>query len=197
MATRLEYRTNLNNKLLALEDGSYGDFEYTTAELDTYLDLAIAALYPAIYKKNSVEALDVVGYGSAQLGYVTDTTIQFDSVYMVEDGDKLTTITAWEVRSDRVLGIDNTLYSSVNVHWIEPYTLDESDLGENTIPAVLTPLITLGALIEALEARQDTGVRGEPQPTGVFMETQLIDRLKPRYDKMLESFAMALPGMRF
>src|SRR6478609_5926597 len=114
MATRLEYRTNLNNKLLALEDGSYGDFEYTTAELDTYLDLAIAALYPAIYKKNSVEALDVVGYGSAQLGYVTDTTIQFDSVYMVEDGDELTTITGWEVRSDRVLGIDNTLYSSVN-----------------------------------------------------------------------------------
>lgn len=196
MATRLDYRTALSNKLLALEDGSYGDFEYTTAELDTYLDLSVARMYPAVYTVQSVSGLSLTGYGQLFRGSVTDPDIVFDRVFMVEDADELNVIVGWEARPDKIVGLDTQLYSSCNIYWTEAYTLPENDIDPTGIPAIFEPLINLGALIEALEARQDTGVRGEPQPTGVFMETQLIDRLRPRYDALKQELAMALPGMR-
>lgn len=197
MATRLSYRNNLKNKLLALEDGSYGDFEYADAELDTYLDLSVARLFPAVYFRNSVEDLTLTGYGSAQLGYVSDDSIAYDTVYMLEDALELDTVVGWEVRGTKIVGVDTSLFTTINVYWIEPYTLPLDELDETLIPVVYEPLINLGALIEALEARQDTGVRGEPAPTGVFQETQLLDRLRPRYDALKGELSMALPGMRF
>jgi|SRR6478735_4484052 len=195
MTTRLEYRTNLTNKLLALEDGSYGDFEYSTAEMDTFLDLSVARLFPAVYRRVASDDIDVVGYGSALQGYVADDAIVYERVFMVEDADEYRPLTGWQIRPDRIIGIDATNISTVRVYWIDGFTIDPSDLGTNDIPDVYEPLINLGALIEALEARQDTGVRGEPQPTGVFQETQLLDRLKPRYDSLKQELAMSLPGM--
>jgi len=197
MATRLQYRTNLSNKLLALEDGSYGDFEYETVQLDTFLDLSVARMFPAVYRRVSADALSLTDYGTAGMGYATDDTIVADRVFLVEDADELTPITGWEVRGDRIIGINSSLYSSVNVHFTDAYSLPVNDVDDAGIADIYEPLINLGALIEALEARQDTGVRGEPQPTGVFQETQLLDRLSPRYDKLRDQLAMSMPGMRF
>lgn len=197
MATRLDYRNDLKNKLLALEDGGYGDFEYADAELDTYLDMAVLRMYPAVYTRNSVGPLTLTGYGSQNSGSATDLSIIYDRVFLVEDADELTPIVGWEVRADKVVGLDTGLIANVNIHWTEPYTLPSNDVDSTGIPVMYEPLINLGALIEALEARQDTGVRGEPQPTGPFFETQLIDRLKPRYDALKAELQMSLPGMLF
>jgi hypothetical protein len=72
--------------------------------------------------------------------------------------------------------------------------VDAQDCG---IPASWEPLINLGALIEALEARQDTGVRGDPPPIGQFHEVTLLDRLNTRYNKLKDELAMTLPGVAF
>lgn len=197
MTTRLDYRTDLSNKLLALEDGGYGDFEYSTTELDTYLALAVSRLFPALYKRNSANDLALTGYGTLLQGYVSHDDIEYDRVFLVEDADELQAIVGWDTRPDKVVGIDTSMFSTINVYWTEPYTLPANDIDPTGIPAQFEPLINLGALIEALEARQDTGVRGEPQPTGPFFETQLIDRLKPRYDQLKSDLAMSMPGMKF
>lgn len=196
MATRENYRDNLKNKLLALEDSSYGDFEYSNAELDTYLDLSVARMFPAVYNRNSAVDLVPTGYGNNRLGYVQSTDVPYDRVYLVEDAEELQAITGWEARADRIVGVSKDLFPTVNLHWTEAYTLPAADDEEAGIPALYEPLINLGALIEALEARQDTGVRGEPQPTGPFFWTQLIDRLRPRYDALKAELGMSLPGVR-
>jgi hypothetical protein len=195
MTTKATYRTDLQTKLLALEDGGYGDFEYSTAELDTYIELSVARLFPAVYQRVSAEGLALTQYGSALYGYVQDASIIYERVFLVEDATELDAIVGWSTRPDKVVGIDTETYTTVNVYWTDAYTLPSGDNTPTGIPAIYEPLINLGALIEALEARQDTGVRGEPQPTGPFFETQLIDRLAPRYDALKAELSMALPAM--
>lgn len=180
-----------------MEDGSYGDFEYSDLEYDTYLDLATLRMFPAIYKRVSSAPLSLTAYGTRDYGSVTHADIMYDRVYLVEDADEYDAITGWTVRANTISGIDNVLYTNVVVHWTTAYDLPTNDVDDAGIPNIYEPLINLGALIEALESRQDTGVRGEPQPTGIFQETQLIDRLKPRYDALKSDLAMAMPGMRF
>lgn len=196
MATRLDHRNDLKNKLLGLEDGGYGDFEYTDTEYDTFLDLSVARLFPSVYKKDSVDGLTVTSYGSAGAGYISDSAIPYERVFMVEDANELTTVVGWDIRPTRIVNIDAGTYSTVNVYFTASYVLPSNDVDDDGIPSQFSPLINLGALIEALEARQDTGVRGEPAPTGPFYETGLIDRLKPRYDQLKQDLAMALPGVR-
>ena len=196
MATRLDYRNDLKHKLLALEDGGYGDFEYSDAEYDTYLDLAVARLFPAIYKKDSVDGLSVVSYGSTGGGYVSDAAIPYERVFLVEDAVELTTVIGWDARPTRIVGIDTSLYATVNVYFTDAYTLPVNDVDDAGIPAQFMPLINLGGLIEALESRQDTGVRGEPAPTGPYYTTGLLDRLRPRYDELKQDLSMSLPGVR-
>jgi len=197
VATRQDLRNDLKNKLVSLEDGGYGDFEFSDTEYNTYLDLAVARLYPALYKKVSKGPLTVVGYGRNLLGYVTDSTntVQYDRVFLVEDATELTAIVGWSSRPDKLVGFDTQLYTTCNVYWIDAIILPSDDVEPTGIPAMFEPLVNLGALIEALEARQDTGVRGEPQPTGPYFTTQLLDRLKPRYDSLRTELAMAMPGM--
>lgn len=197
MATRLEHRTSLKNKLLGLEDGGYGDFEYSDIEYDTYLDLAVARLFPAIYKKDSVSNLTVISYGTAGAGYVESSVIPYERVFLVEDSTELTAVANWESRATRVMNINMDLYNTVNVYFTSAFALPEDELTDDGIPSMYFPLINLGALIEALESRQDTGVRGEPAPTGPFYETGLLDRLKPRYDQLRSDLSMSLPGVRF
>lgn len=197
MATRLDYRNNLKNKLLSMEDGGYGDFEFSDAEYDTYLELSVARLFPAVYTRSSVSSLSPTVYGSSQFGYVQDAGIDYDRVFLVEDATEFDAVVGWQARPDKLIGIDTQVVTAVNVYWTEAFTLPDDDVTETGIPTIYTPLVVLGALIEALESRQDTGVRGEPQPTGPFFETQLIDRLRPRYDALKAELAMSLPGMVF
>lgn len=198
MSTRLDLRNDLKNKLVSLEDGGYGDFEFSDTEYNTYLDLAVARLFPALFKKVSKGPLTVTGYGSNLLGYVKDSTntVQYDRVFLVEDSSELTAIVGWESRPDKLVGFDKTLYTTCNVYWIDAYTLPTDDFEDTGIPSQFKPLVNLGALIEALESRQDTGVRGEPQPTGPYFTTQLLDRLRPRYESLRAEIGMSMPGMR-
>lgn len=200
MTTRKQYRDHLKNKLIGLEDGSYGDFEYSDAEYDTFLDLSVSRMFPSVYKRASVDNLTVVGYGSNSLGYVSNKLIAYDRVYLIEDALEFTSITGWEVRGSRIVGIDTQLYNTVNAHFTDAYVLPyKDDVNTAGIPTMFEPLINLGALVEALEARQDTGVFNEvsPRATGHFQETQLIDRLTTRYRSLQTELAMAQPGMRF
>ena len=193
MATRDVYRSKLNNKIVGLEDEGYGDFEFTDPELNTYLELAIARLYPAVYRRVATAAVAPTSYGTQHFGYVT--TAFADRVFLVEDSVELEPISGWKVRSGRIIGLNTTATTSVVLHYHDAYDLPADDITDVGIAAVYTPLIVLGALIEALESRHDTGVRGEPQPTGTHYETQLIDRLIPRYEKLKDELAMALPGV--
>lgn len=193
MATRLTYRNQLKNKLLGLEDEGYGDFEFTDPELDTYLEFAVARLYPAVYKKVVLSSQSAVQYGTQQLGSVTTTFA--DRVFMVETADEFEIITGWSVRATKIIGLDVSVATSYNLYYTDAYAMPADDVTDLGLAAVFSPLVVLGALIEALESRHDTGVRGEPPPTGTHYETQLIDRLVPRYEKLKEDLAMGLPGI--
>jgi hypothetical protein len=193
MATRADYRSKLNNKILGLEDEGYGDFEYTDTELNTFLEFSVSRLFPAVYKRVAADAVEPTSYGTSFYGYVTHANA--DRVFLVEDSTELTPITGWRMSSGRILGLDTSLATSVILHYIDAFELPEDDVTDAEIPAIYTPLVVLGALIEALESRHDTGIRGEPPPTGQHYETQLIDRLQPRYDRLKEELSMALPGV--
>ena len=160
-----------------------------------YLDLSVARLFPGVYTLESVSGLVLTGYGTRLQGSAAGADIPYDRVYMVEDADELDVIVGWKVRPDKIVGFDTQLHTAVNVYFTSPYVLPLDDMVDAGIPLMYEPLINLGALIEALEARQDTGVRGEPMPTGTFFETQLLDRLRPRYDALKQELSKALPGM--
>lgn len=191
MATREDYRLDLKDKLLGIEDEGYGDFEYTDLELNTYLELAVARLYPAVYKRLSVADQAVTTYGTRRLGYVDSDYA--DRVFMVEETTELEPVLGWNVRPGRIVGIDTTLASTVTLYYHDAYTLPSDDVTDAGVPAVYTPLVVLGALVEALESRHDTGIRGDEQPHGYHSETQLIDRLSTRYSVLKEELAMGLP----
>lgn len=193
MATRLDLRNKLKDKILGLEDEGYGDFEFADTELDTYLELAVTRLYPAVYHRATQEGVVVSPYGSRGLGKV-DTAFA-DRVFLLEDAIELDPVTGWSVRPGRIVDIDVRQWSTVNVHYHDAYVLPDDDGTPTEIPELFTPLIILGALVEALESRHDTGVRGDPQPHGYHAETQLIDRLSARYATLKEEVAMSLPSV--
>lgn len=192
MATRLDYRNDLKDKILGLEDEGYGDFEYTDPELNTYLELAVARLYPAVFCRVSADAQSLVSYGTRGLGYVEIDSA--DRVFLVEEAGEMEPLTGWTIRPGRIANIDARV-GSVNLYYHDAYTLPNDDDTDAGIPALFTPLVVLGALVEALESRHDTGIRGDPQPHGFHSETQLIDRLTARYTVLKEELAMSLPGV--
>lgn len=193
MATREDYRLDLKDKLLGVEDEGYGDFEYTDLELNTYLEMAVARLYPAVYKRVSIDDQSVTGYGNRYRGYVD--TDYADRVFLVEEATELEPVLGWQARPGRIVGIDTGLVDTVNLYYHDAYTLPNDDVTDAGIPAMFTPLVVLGALVEALESRHDTGIRGDEFPQGNHSETQLIDRLSQRYAVLKEELAMALPGV--
>lgn len=201
MATRETYRNNLKSKLLALEDGGYGDFDYEDNDLNLFLALSISQLYPAVYRRVTQPALALTAYGTQSL---TSCTPAFpDRVFLIEDSVERQPILGWRISGTNIVNIDpyqgagSAVISTVNVYYHDAYTLNDTDVDDVGISAVYEPLINLGALIEALEARQDTGVRGDPPPTGQFQEVQLLDRLTTRYERLVGKYAMGLPGMAF
>lgn len=194
MATRAAYRASLNNKLLALEDGGYGDFEYSIAELNTYLELSVLRMFPAVYRRLSADGVTTEAYGTRGFRRTVTLTVDMSRIYLVESEPELVPLSGWRIRGSRVVELPEGT-DLVNVHYIAPYLMPGDDTTDAGIPEVYATLVTLGALIEALEARQDTGVRGEPPPTGPYFTTQLLDRLRPRYERLLEEQAMGLPSV--
>jgi len=192
LATRADYRASLTDKLVALEDGGYGDFEYTESELNTYLELTVARLFPAVYKRAVLESQTPTSYGTNDYGKVTTTYA--DRVYMIEDADELEPIGGWEVRGGTsIVKIDLNEYDTVNLYYYDAYTLPSDDVTDAGIPDRFTPLIVTGALIETLESRHDTGVRGDdPWPNG-YQQIPLLDRLQRRWEALLQELAMSLP----
>lgn len=114
-------------------------------------------------------------------------------VYLVEDSTSLDVVLGWDCRAGRVMGLDTRAVSSVDLHYYDAYILPPDEATDAEVPAELTPLIVQGALIEAMEARQDTGVRGdEPWPNG-FQQTTLLDRLVAKFELMKSELEMNLP----
>lgn len=195
MATRAAYRLDLKNKLLALEDGGYGDFDYTDPEHDTFLALSVARLFPALYKKIAQTGLTLTTYGTKSFASITPA--QPDRVFLIVDAE-LEAVRGWRVVGSKIVGFDRTCYptqTTFDVYYTDAYVMPADDVTDVGLSAQYQPLVVLGALIEALEARQDTGVRGDPPPSGQFSETQLLDRLIPRYEKIREDMAMSLPAV--
>lgn len=188
MATRADYRTELQDKIIGLEDSGYGDFEWTDTEYNTYLDLAVARLFPALYKRMSQTSVLGVSYGTA--GFVKLTVNDSSTIYRVETSDELEPVLGWQVvpgEIRRILSDSN----SFNVYYYDAYALPADDVTDAGIPARWKPLVVLGALIECLESRQDTGVR--PDPANNFPQTTLLDRLTSRYNAMRDELALSLP----
>lgn len=199
--TRADYRTDLEHKLLSLEDGGYGDFAYETTDEDLFLDLSVARLYPAIYKRVVESGLSLTSYGTQGFYSVTPVA-SLQRIFLIEDAAERTPLLGWQSSGLDVVNIDVrqgagfTTISSVNIYSHAPFVLPSNDSDDVALGDEYKPLVVLGALIEALESRQDTGVRGDPPPTGNFTETQLLDRLIPRYDKMRDDLTMSLPAVR-
>lgn len=192
MSSKADYRTDLNAKLVGLEDSGYGDLEFTTAELDLYIELSVSQLYPAVYKRVSQDALTVVPYGT---NYLASVTVSFpERVYLVEDAAELEPVTGWVPRPTKLIRLPSDI-TSVNVYYTDAYSLPVGDATDAGISNVYKPLIVTGALIEALESRHDTGVRGEPAPTGPYFQPSLIDRLRSHYETAKQELAMSLPGV--
>lgn len=191
MATREDYRDQLVNKIVGIEDSGYGDFEFSTSEYNTYLELSVARLFPSLWKPASQPAQAVTAYGDGCYGKVD--FVQADRVYLVEDSSTLDVVREWETRAGRIMRIDVRDHSEVDLHFYEAYVMPADDVTDAGIPAEFAPLVVHGALIEAMESRQDTGVRGdEPWPNG-FQHTTLLDRLTAKFEVMKEEMAMNLP----
>lgn len=141
----------------------------------------------------SADDQSVTSYGTRGLGYVDITNA--DRVFMVEDSTEMEPIGGWTVRPGRIVGIDTNQSTTVNLYYHDAYTLPNDDVTDAGVPDLYTPLVVLGALIEALESRHDTGIRGDEQPHGFHSETQLIDRLVSRYAVLKDELAMGLPGV--
>lgn len=140
-----------------------------------------------------VAAQAVTAYGTVQIGAFT--TAYAGSVYLVEDAIERHPVAGWKARPGEIIGVDAASYPSVNFYYHDAYAMPADDTTDLGLPAIYRPLLVLGALIEALESRHDTGVRGEPQPTGPHQEVSLIDRLQSRYDNLKNEMAMSLPGV--
>lgn len=196
MANREDYRTRLQAKLIGLEDEGYGDLEFEDEELDFYLELTVAELFPELYKVIKVGPLTVTTYGTS--GYLGQVSSSFpDRVFLVEDATELTPIYGWLPRPTSIVGLNTDLFvgtKSVNLYYYDAFALPADDTTDAGIAGIYTPLIVLGALIGALESRHDTGVR--PDPTAGHQEVGLIDRLQHRYDAMRNRLAMALPAVQ-
>lgn len=191
MATRLQYRNRLEDKILGLEDEGYGDFSYGPTELNTYLELSVARMYPAVYKTAATSVLTPTGYGNFRLG--SAATAFADRVFMVEDATEFSRVYGWSARAGSLIGLSVDNNPTVVAYYYDAYTLPSDDVTEAGIPAIYTPLIVLGALVEALESRHDVGVRPDP-PQG-HSETSLLDRLSGRYESLKNELAMSLPAL--
>jgi hypothetical protein len=194
---REDFRTLLDHKLLALDQESYGDFEYDEDNLNAYLKLSALRAFPAVYKVVALESPTLVSYGSNGLRYVT---VEFpERVFLVEDALELTPVRGWESSpTGRVQNLDLETETNVNVYYYDAFEMPENDVDEVPLSPMYTPLILMGALVEALESRHDTGFREDSdieRNVGQHQEIPLLQVIKARYDEMKVELAMALPAV--
>lgn len=192
MATRLQYRTSLKDKLTALIDSDAADFDFSDVEYNVYLELAVARLFPSIYSRKTQSGLSTSEYGTKWgMARVTGVT-KPERVYMVEDAAERSPIAGWQARpeSGEILGIPADV-ATVNVHYFDAVTLPADDVTDVGIGDEYLPLVIQGALIEALETVQEVPARN----TQMAMPTMssILDRAIARYDRLKEQMAMSLP----
>lgn len=192
MATRLQYRTSLKDKLTALIDSDAADFDFSDTEYNIYLELAVARLFPSIYSRKTHLGLSTSLYGTQWgMALVTGVT-KPERVYMVEDASERTPIAGWQARVDsgEILGIPADI-PSVNVHYFDAVTLPADDVTDIGIGDEYLPLVIQGALIEALETIQEIPAKN----TQMAMPTMssILDRCIARYDRLKDQMSMSLP----
>lgn len=190
MATRADYRASLEARLLGLEDSGYGDFDYSSTELNDFLFGVSEKLFPALYKTAVEEGVTVTSYGTNGLYKATvPAGVVDDRIFMVEDAAELEPRTGWSVFSGVIRGLQFS--DAVNVHYWEAYSLPDDDVTDAGIPSEWYPVIILGAEIECLQARHDTGLR--PDPSTGYQQTALIDRLREQWGELKQELGMAPP----
>lgn len=189
-----------------MEDEGYGDFEFTDAELNTYLELSVSRMFPAVYQRKVQSGLSLASYGTSS--YLNSVSVDFpERVFLVEDAAEMSALLGWEVRPTAIIGLDkyqslgNGTVASVNVYYYDAYDLPADDTTDAGIAAIYKPLIVLGALVEALESRHDTGVAlVKTEGVGRSMgheELPVVDRLSRRYDQLKKDLEMGLPAVIF
>lgn len=207
MATKLQYRDTLKNKLLSLEDEGYGDFEFSDVELDTYLELSVSRMFPAVYQRKLLPNVALSSYGTSS--YLNSVACSFpERVFLVEDATEMTPLLGWQVRPTSIVGLDkyqgaglNGTVGAVNIYYYDAYELPTDDTTDAGIAAIYKPLVITGALVEALESRHDTGVYllkndGAGRAVG-HEEMPVVDRLMKRYDQLKRDLEMGLPAVIF
>lgn len=192
MTTRLDYRNALKNKIIGIEDSGYGDFEYQDTELDTYMSLANYRLFPSFYKRSTQTGLVPASYGTAGAYKITGITPDISRVYAIEDATEGTFIRNWKPFAGEIRNLDYG-YTSITVHYYAPYTFPSDDVTAVQLPDEYMDILVLAALIEALESRQDTGVRPDPQSR--LTELPLIQQLGSRLQALLQERALSLPSV--
>lgn len=191
MATRSDYRTALASKLAGIEESGYADFGFTDAESNLYLEMSVAKLFPTFYKRTGIPALTPASYGT--MGYASVSVAgQTERVFMVEDATELTALTGWQPRPTMLVGLDDSV-TSVNVYLVEPYAMPDDDVTAVEWSAEFKPLVVLGALIEALESRQDRGVRPDPERGA---GTDALSRLESSFERLKMDLGMNLPSVK-
>lgn len=209
MTTRAQYRTNLINKFEALEDSGYGDFDFSDGEYNFYLSMGLAQLYPAIYQRLVIKNVPLVAYGTADLMYLPSPVPDVTTIFLIEDTTERQDVLGWRSSGNDVVNIDPwqsggsgaQTVTNCDIHyhapWFLDWTLDSNvdniDIG---VPFQFDPMIYLSATLEALESRQDTGIRGDPAPVGQFQDVSLIDRIQARLLKLKVEMAMSMPAIR-
>jgi hypothetical protein len=192
MATRLIYRTSLKDKLTALIDSDAADFDFSDTEYNVYLEMALARLFPNVYKRKTQAGLSTTAYGTTLgLSLVSGVT-KADRVYMVEDAAERTPIAGWQARPEtgEIIGIPYEV-STVNVHYFDAVILPANDVTEIGLGDEYLPLIIQGAIIEALETIQEV----PPRNTQMAVPTMsaVLDRVIARYERLKDQMTMSLP----
>lgn len=192
MATRLQYRTSLKDKLTALIDSDAADFDFSDVEYNIYLELAVARLFPSIYSRKTQNNLSTSQYGTQGGMARVSGVVKPERVFMVEDVAERTPIAGWQARpgTNEILGIPADI-ATVNVHYFDAVTLPADDITDVGIGDEYLPLVVQGALIEALETIQEIPARNMQMAMPTM--SSILDRIIARYDRLKEQMAMSLP----
>lgn len=192
MATRLEYRTSLKDKLTALIDSDAADFDFSDTEYNVYLEMALARLFPTIYVRKTQLNLSTAPYGTTLgLSLVSGVT-KPERVYMVEDAAERTPLAGWQARPEtgEILGLPFEV-PTVNIHYFDAFIMPSDDVTNVALGDEYLPLVVQGAIIEALETIQEV----PPRNTQMAMPTMsgILDRVIARYERLKDQMAMSLP----
>lgn len=191
MATRADYRQTLRDRLAGIEESGYGNFDFLDTELNTYLELGVAKLFPALYARASLTSQSATSYGNNGYRSVS-VSVDESHIFAVEDATELSLIRGWQTRPGKVVGIpdENT---TVNVHYITAYAMPSDDVTPVTWPVVFKPLIVLGALIEAIASRNDKGVRPDPGTGEGRGMSLMLQTLQSSYDRLKSEMGLSMP----